>query len=162
MLRGTSTNVIILLVGAIIISIIAVTVTLKFMNVAQSSDVRSENLANTIALYINSLSSMESGSVDIELENKYDIEIEDKDGILRKITHAILPSFLEKYIDRPGYYVVVTPYRDGEKGDSKAVFILVYSEREGDFQKPNPLVGVTEVCIVKELGKELAEVRATC
>lgn len=151
-------------VFAIVFGILLVVVVTRVISGLASPETEAFALANRIALHINALSGLEEGRAVVESERKFDFEIQKKGGFFRTVGQN-LPEFLKKYIDKPGYYAVVTPYtmeysqEKGEyvetKGESHAEFILSYTQ---DININPVIEGSNKVCVVKEAGKQYAEV----
>lgn len=156
-----ATDVFILLTLVVIVGIVGVTAVYYHVNPINSPKGRSLELATKVAMYTNSLSTLDSGSVKIDTgDNYYDIEMCHLDSKWNIFKQKILSLFREAYKDKEGYYVTVVPYDDeGERLEEQwAAFIVKsYSQEKschGNFEKVNG------ICITKSKDSELAEVKA--
>lgn len=152
-------------IAVILIFFIALLVAIKTVDIAKSPEVSAVKLSSQIPLYINALSTVEEGKVIITADGKYDIQIADKDSILR----YILPDFIA---DKPGYYVVVTPYRitsvyevgkqattKTEKLDAEVGLILSYPTSEDSLPTKFSVDRGEGICIEKTSGEKYPKVK---
>ncbi len=148
----------------IVAGIFAVIIATRVISGEIAPETQALETATRIALNINALSSTDSGQATLEFERKIDLELHKKDRVLRTVARTLLPYFIDKYIDKRGWYVVVTPYTksysyqtgqyEETKGDSEAVFILSYPEKLDLPPEETVFIGINKTCIIKEPDKE--------
>ena len=133
---------------AIILGIIAIVIAVNAVSGIDNAETQAFEIANSLSLQINAMSSIKSGSIMIGFERKIDLEIEKR---------------------RDGYHVIVTPYTkslsqesqeyEETKGDSQESFILSYPENR-DLRVV--FTGINEICILKKSDMDIAEVMEKC
>lgn len=116
------------IIAAILIGLAAIAFVIYQMKAMSMERTESERIAQSIALHINSLTSVEKGSITIEFNKPYDIEIQRKGDI---------------------YLVKVTAYNEnGEKGKT------VQAESIGDVEV-SKLESIGAVILIKEPGAKV-------
>ena len=102
-------------------------------------------LDDTVALYIDTMASVESGSVKIPVEagsiKKMEISYNEKDG--------------DRGMEEDGWYVVVTYTLIADKTATSSSRIFTYPEDSG---LASTLFSPSDICIVKERGVEHSKV----
>jgi len=146
----------------VMVGVLAIVLTFKNMDPLQSPESRSLELATKIALYLDSLSTVEEGSVILETGNyKYYIEVQKKGSTWRSIAKDFLPKFIDKYIDKKGFYVAITPILENgisneEKKGESAAFIINSYNFESNYHKL--FESEKRICLVKDKDNIIAEV----
>jgi len=133
------------LIGIILIGIAAIIIATRFVSPSQSIEGRSFKLAAKIALYANSLSSVEAGYAEIIMDGKYSLQIVKKGG---------------------KYYAVVTGYKketgteNYKKSDKpQEVEIIAYRGLDGYSVNRKIKTLGERICIKKEHDKKRAVVK---
>jgi hypothetical protein len=111
------------IIAAVLIGLASIAFVIYQMKTASLERAESERIANSIALHINSLTSVEKGSVTMEFNKLYDIKIKKKGEL---------------------YTVKVTPYKEnGERGDT------AQAESIGEVEETE-LISVGAIILIKE------------
>jgi hypothetical protein len=141
---------------AVLIGMLSIAFVSRSIGPDESPELNALKAANSIVLYANALSGMEEGFARIKLNGSHEVRVEYIDkGFFKDVLEAAL-FFID--FKRDGYYLTVTPYRGGENCRSSSVFILSYPQNESmnlgnQFGRPD------QICVTKESGRGLAEVR---
>ena len=164
----------------VMLGIIGIVFVVSRMTPVQSPEARSLQLASSIALYIDSLSTVEQGSVRLldARGYKYDIAIQRYGSAwVRDVVRSkwFLQGILAYFVHEGGFFVEVMPYvekmKEGkktfERGDTYYYPVSVF-DADGECTKYNLDPGkcsrkfeeVSGICITKSKDKEYPEVKA--
>lgn len=148
-MRKATVSKMMYVIAIVMIGILAIILATRFVSPAGSMEGRAYKLAMDVAMYTNSLSSMESGSAGITLDDKYELEITEERGMYYVSARAYAQKWYEQQ-EGAGVDVKVKAQRFP---------IAVYEGKvEADLDIPGKKTvdEFKKICIKKESDKDLA------
>lgn len=140
-------------ITAVVIGLFALT--LLFISISDTGEVRALKAASSISFYANSLSTMEEGMAVINLGKGFNVKIVHiDDNVFEEVYKAVL-FFID--FREEGKYIVVTPQSEGGDAEGSAYVLFSYPKDKSpdkDFGNPET------ICVIKRPERQAAEVEA--
>ena len=136
------------------------------MNPLNSAELEALKIANEVSIFLNSLSTVDSGNAIINITNPMDIRInhigffdsQRLTNFFNELRIYELREGFDKAFTKKGHYIIVTPYRGDKQRPFETALILSYPKERDDSLEIS-ISQPKSLCIVKEKGKERAEVK---
>ena len=136
------------------------------MDPIQSSEFEALRLSNEISVFLNSMSTIDSGNIIINISKPLDIHIKhvgifDSQRMINFLNELKIFEFssgFEKAFTKKGHYIFITPYRGEKQRPFESALILSYPH-EQDLTLEKSFLLPKTICIIKEVGEERAEVK---
>jgi hypothetical protein len=161
-MRAETESIYVYLFFIVMIGLIFIVVISNNITALYSPTGRSLELATTIGVHIDSLSSVKDGMLTINTgDYKYDVELQKKDSVLRTLGKPLTNLISKNIILANGWYVVVTPYGDKDKkGDPQYFMVSSYGLLLDEASYHTAITKVSYICVKKTASDTLAKVVA--